>query len=160
MVRDFPAMAPNCLYKSLPIQNKFWGIVTYGSISDPKSPKEEFVSSVVKAIGDRLSIQVRTCSCLDPSFSVHMSLLASECDAIICFIEHHHESSFLKLLETVPACSPSEHALDSPFSLYGSIYGKPIRALILHATTHEDPTVKQQLWQRLKSLAASSTGNL
>jgi hypothetical protein len=112
-----------------------------------------FISSVVKAIGERLPVQVTIYSCYDPSFALHLPVTIDDSEVVIFFVDSHLKSSLTSLLESVQDFSHSLQPIESPFTVLGSIHGHPLRALMLHTSTHEDASIKGTLWQSLKALA-------
>ncbi len=130
-----------------------WTIFTYLPSSSPPSPKELFIHSVAKAIEERLSVHVTLYSCYNPSFSLHLPIAIDDSDVVLFFVDSHLQSTLLASLESVQTFSRSSQQIEAPFTLLGAIHGRPLRAVILHTSTHEEPTIKSALWQSLKALA-------
>lgn len=143
------------LYKDPPAKNgpKRWTIFTHLTPAQPPTPREAFVSSVIKAIGERLQVSVRVHSCTDPLFALELPMALDDSEVVILVVETHLESALQDLLEPIHSYSQSSQLFEPPFSVIGAINGKPLRTLVLHPSTHEDPTLKSQLWQSLKALA-------
>ncbi len=133
--------------------SKRWMVYSYCTNAQSPTPKEAFVQSVIKAAEERLSVQVTHHSCYDPTFSLQLPIAVDDYEVVLFFVEAHLESSLKTLLESIKSFAHSSQTLDTPFKVLGSINGHPLRALILHASTHEDPSIKGQLWQSLKALA-------
>ena len=132
---------------------KRWTVFTYLIPGQPQTPREDFVRSVIKASEDRLHVQVCEHSCTDPLFALQLPMAVDDSEVVLLFVEAHLESSLLELLEPIQSFARASQSLDHPFSVIGSINGKPLRTMILHPSTHEDQAVKSQLWQSLKALA-------
>jgi hypothetical protein len=143
------------LYEDPPPKSgpKRWAVFTYLTPTEPPTPREAFVRSVVSAIGERLQVNVREHSCTDPLFALQLPMAADDSELVMLFVEAHLESALLGLLEPIHSFVRSSQGLEPPFSVIGAINGKPIRTLVLHPSTHEDQAVKSQLWQSLKALA-------
>ena len=143
------------LYKDPPVTNgpKRWTIFAHITPAQPPTPREAFVTSVVNAIGERLQVNVRVHSCSDPLFALELPMALDDSEVVILFVEAHLESALKDLLEPIHSYSQSSQLFEPPFSVIGAINGKPLRTLVLHPSTHEDPAVKSQLWQSLKALA-------
>jgi hypothetical protein len=150
-----PNLSAVSLYQSPSVQrgSKRWAIFTYLSSTQPPTPKELFVQSAVKAISERLPVIVSLHSCYDPSFSLHLSVAAEDCEVILFFVDSHLQSTVTSLLETVQTFSRSSPPIEAPFASLGSVHNSPLRTLFLHTSTHEDTTIKTSLWQSLKALA-------
>ncbi len=135
------------------LRPQHWAVFTYLPSAVTPSPKETFIGSVVKAMNERLSVEVTQYSCYDPSFALHLPIAIDDCEVVLFFVDSHLKSALSTLLETVQTFSPSSQPIETPFTVLGSIHGRPLRALILHTGTHEDPAIKGALWQSLKALA-------
>jgi hypothetical protein len=96
-------------------------------------------------------------SCYDPSFAIHLPVAIDDCEVILFFVDSHLKSALGSALESVQTFSPSSQAIEAPFTVLGSVHGRPLRALMLHTSTHEDPSIKGALWQSLKALATLTT---
>jgi hypothetical protein len=143
------------LYKDPPAKNgpKRWTIFTHLTPAQPPTPRDAFMTSVVKAIGERLQVNVRVHSCTDPLFALELPMALDDSEVVILVVEAHLESALQGLLEPIHSYSQSSQLFEPPFSVIGAINGKPLRTLVLHPSIHEDPTLKSQLWQSLKALA-------
>lgn len=132
---------------------KRWAVFTHITPAQPPTPREAFVSSVIKAMSDRLQVHVCVHSCTDPLFALELPMAIDDSEVVILFVEAHLESALQELLEPIHSYSQSSQVFEPPFSVMGAINGKPLRTVILHPSSHEDPAVKSQLWQSLKALA-------
>jgi len=118
-----------------------------------KTPHEEFINSVISAISSRLGIHLSPYSHRKTPLPLHIPLLVQECDHFLIIMDQHLESATKKSLEAVPSFSPSTNISPIPFSTLGTVHGRPIHGLTLHAHSHEDSSFKRQLWNALQRLA-------
>ena len=140
------------LYKDPPKNTgpKQWTLFTHIT---PATPHEAFVHSVAKAIGERLQVRLVEHICTSPLFALELPMAVDESEVVLLVVDAHLESSLQELLDPIHSYAPSTDILEPPFSVMGSINGKPLRTLVLHLRAHEDQTIKAQLWQSLKALA-------
>ena len=129
---------------------KTWTIFSHLT---PDTPHETFVRSVATAIEERLQVRVCELSCTDPLFAVKLPMAVDDSEIVFLVVDAHLEGALQELLEPIHSFASSSQVFDPPFSVIGSINGNPLRTLVLHPSTHEDQTVKAQLWQSLKALA-------
>lgn len=152
---SIPHLSSVPLYENPPSHpaKNHWTIFAYLPSSSPPSPKETFINSVVKALDERLNIHLSLYSCYDSSFALHLPIAVDDSDVVLFFVDSHLKSSLDTLLETVQTFTTSSQPIETPFSLLGTVHGRPLRAFILHASTHEDQSIKGALWHSLKTLA-------
>jgi hypothetical protein len=143
------------LYQDPPAKpgSKRWAVFTFIPPSDPPSAKEKFITSVVQAIDERLPVAIAQYSCYDPSFSLHLPVVVDDCEVVIFFVDSHLKTALTTLLESVQTFTATSQSPESPFTILGTVHGRPIRALMLHTSTHEDGAIKGALWKSLKALA-------
>jgi hypothetical protein len=153
-----PHLSSVSLYQDPPSKpgDKRWAVFSYLPPANPPSPKEIFITSVVTAIGERLPVQVTTYSCYDPSFSLHLPVIVDDCEVVLFFVDSHLKGALTSLLESAQTFSLQSQPIETPFTVLGTLHGRPLRALILHTSTHEDTSIKGALWQSLKSLATKA----
>ena len=127
-----------------------WTIFTHIT---PTTVHEEFVRSIAKAIEERLHVHIVERACTNPLFALELPMAVDDSEVVMLVVDSHLESSLQELLDSIHSYTSSSELLDHPFSVMGSINGKLLRTLVLHPSTHEDRTIKAQLWQSLKALA-------
>lgn len=155
---SIPTLSQKPLYQELlpKRRNPKWAIFSYLTSSSTPSPKECFFQSVSKAISERLHIDVSLHSCYDPAFVLHLPIIVLNCDVIFFFVDNHLNSSLITLLNSVQSFTRSSQAVEPPFISLGSVHDRPLRAFLLHPSTHEDAAIKADLWRSLKALVSFS----
>ena len=128
-----------------------WAVFTH--IAKESTAREAFVQSVIKAIEEKLSIPVSSYLCSDPAFHLHLPVAVQDHAVVLFFLDSHLQSGLTTLLESIPAYSREALPLETPFTPMGSVHGNPLRTLVLHPSTHEETSIKGQLWNSLKGLA-------
>ena len=129
---------------------KQWTLFTHIT---PATPREPFVRSIASAIGERLKVRVVEHLCTGPLFALELPMAIDDSEVVLLIVDAHLESSLHELLEPIHSFTSSSQIFEPPFSVMGSINGKPLRTLVLHPSTHEDQAVKAQLWRGLQALA-------
>ena len=155
-ISGMPHLSSSPIYNS-PTQNKTVSIsiYTYLSASDDSS-RNIFVKNVAEAVSDKLAAKVDLYSCSDPLFTQILPMVCDDSDAIFFFIDQHHEKSLKEFLQKIPGFSEEASKELFPFISMGTLHKKTLFVCLLGNKTHEDLSLKKQLWTALKNTVSNA----
>jgi hypothetical protein len=129
-----------------------WAICSHLCASEG-SERGAFVETVLKAAREKLPVSLTSLACNDPLFAQLFPMVVDDADVVLFFVDAHLEKSLWDLLQTIPSFDPMPRQVAAPFISMGSLHKKTLRAVLMGPKTHEDQTVKQQLWVQMKALS-------